>query len=106
MTDPTHIAYPFRWGAHGNAVELEQDTIEEISNCCEVIIRTDIGVLQDLPEFGIDDPTFTRRVDSNLLGRQINLWEPRAQVQITSKADTIDQLVETVTLQVSTRGQL
>lgn len=105
MTDVPHIAYPFRWGPHGNAVELEQDTLDEITNCVEVVVRTDIGALPDLPEMGITDPTFKRITNVNQLSREINTWEPRANVQITTHIDSIDQLVEVVQLQVSTRGQ-
>lgn len=104
MTDIGHIAYPFRWGPHGNAVELEQDTLDDIVNCVEVIVRTDIGALEDLPEMGIDDPTFQHTTNVLQLSAQINLWEPRANVQINAKVDSVDQLVEVVTLDVATRG--
>jgi hypothetical protein len=38
MTDKPipHLALPFRWGQVGGAVQLEQDTDEEITNCVEL----------------------------------------------------------------------
>lgn len=106
MTDVPHITYPFTLDAKGHPRVVEQDTLDEIVNCTEVIVRTDIGALQDLPEFGITDPTFARRVDINALRQQINTWEPRAQVQLSASFDSVDQLVQIVQLEVSTRGQL
>lgn len=106
MTDVPHITYPFHWGPHGNAAVVEQDTLDEIINCVEVVVRTDIGALPDLPAMGITDPTFKRITNMNQLSREINEWEPRAAIQLTTHIDDVDQLVEVVQLEISTRGQI
>lgn len=106
MTSIGHIGYPFRWGVTGNAAELEQDTLDEIVNCCEVITRTTIGELIDQPDFGITDPLFKKLPNLPGLSAQINNWEPRADVQITTMVDTADDLVREVALQIATRSTL
>jgi hypothetical protein len=51
-----HLQFPFRWSAAGNAVELEQDSEDEIAN-------------------GVDP-------NPAVLEAKIEKWEPRAHVSI------------------------
>lgn len=104
MTDVPHLGYPFQLDGHKHAVELEQDSIEEVTNCVEVICRTDFGALDDLPTMGITDPTFRRSASLNQLSREIAEWEPRASIHLTQRVDSVDELINIIKLEISTRG--
>lgn len=106
MSDINHISYPFRWGPTGNAAELEQDTLDEITNCVEVVVRTSVGDLVDQPDMGITDPLFKRIPNVVQLSSQINQWEPRADIQLDTFFDTVDTLIRYITLQIATRSTL
>lgn len=82
-TSVSHIAFPFRWGNNGHAVELEQDTDDEIVNCVDLITSVTIGGLQDQVDFGVTDPTFTISPNPIALKHEIETWEPRAKISIT-----------------------
>lgn len=86
MTQVPHFAYPFRFMANKHARVLEQDFVEEIANCCQVILKTPIGSRLELPEFGADDLTFTERgrMDEDRLVTALNRWEPRADATIVA----------------------
>lgn len=75
------IAFPFQM--EGSEVAcVEQDSIEEIADCVEVVVRTRPGQRYDDPEFGLRDPTFTMRDaqahDLEAIKAEIIEWEPRA----------------------------
>lgn len=97
----THLPYPFRWGSHGNAVEIDQDTDDEIINCVEVIVITPVGSLVDQGDFGAVDFIFQKNPSVITLTAQINKWEPRANVEITTQLDSVDSLMRLVEIQVA-----
>lgn len=85
MTDIPHLAYPFRLDGLGHARVVEQDTVDEIANCCTVILKTPIGSRSELPEFGYEDPTFSgRTVNVEDVIQVLERWEPRADLQVVS----------------------
>lgn len=103
MTQIPHLAYPFRLGGNGHARVLEQDTVDEVANCCQVILKTPVGMRIELPEFGYDDPAFSRgTVRADVLAMALNRWEPRATLDIVSAL--VKDLTESdVTIRVQPR---
>lgn len=77
-----HMAYPFMWSASGHAHVLEQDYLEEVANCCEVILKCPVGVRIELPEFGTPDQTFRPKADPEVILGVLSRWEPRADTSI------------------------
>lgn len=65
----------------GSPAVVEQDTVEEITQCVEAVLKTQVGQRIEVPEFGLDDPTFME-LAANETGEEIALaveeWEPRA----------------------------
>ena len=100
-----HFDLPFTFVGSANANVVDQDTLEDISNCVEAIVRTVIGQRQELPDFGIPDPTLQLQpVYRPDILAQVSAWEPRAVVAFDQHPDLLDSLIADVTLRVSTKG--
>lgn len=94
---------PFRIQESGYgvaAVENQQDTIEDISACVELSIRTPRGFRPEAPEFGVTDQTFASpRVDIGQLTSEIVKDEPRAEL-VSEIVPDPDVLIQRVLLKV------
>jgi phage baseplate assembly protein W len=105
MAELPHFDLPFRFASPQAAV-VEQDSIEEIAECVLAILLCPLGYRVELPEFGIEDPTFsTPRVDQGAIRKTIEAWEPRAQLLLTQETDALDQLIQRVQVLVSVRTE-
>lgn len=98
VTTP-HFSFPFQFSTAG-AVTVEQDSDDEIANCVVLALMTPVGSRFYVPEFGIDDPTFTTNRQS-MLG-QLQLSEPRAQLVLIEKV--LDSLEDDITVGVGNIG--
>jgi phage baseplate assembly protein W len=97
-----HLATPFRI-VNGAIAVVEQDSVEEIEDCVESILRTFVGTRIDAPDFGIPDETFRQQTPSTgaeLYIAAIEAQEPRAHVlgrarltQLAEKHVTIESAV-------------
>lgn len=73
---------------------VEQDSLSDIRNCLQVILRTPIDSREELPEFGVEDPTFRQQpLDPTGLENALNEWEPRANVTVHSFPDANDEAI-------------
>lgn len=105
MADLPHFALPFRF-SRGGAVVVEQDTTDDVLVCVLSILMCPLGYRAELPEFGIQDFTFTEGlIDTDVIARALAEWEPRADTLMTSSVDPIDELVQYVSIALSTRSQ-
>lgn len=99
-----HFDLPFRIGT--KTAEVQQDTIEDVTNCVEVCVRTHIGRRKELPEFGIEDLTLRdqpiRMAD---VLRRVTENEPRAVVLIDQHPDALDDLIADVRMEVALREE-
>lgn len=103
MTQTPHFDLPFRFGSDGHPVTVEQDSVADVSNCVSAILRTFKGERVELPDFGINDPTFTNQpIKTAELIAEITDQEPRAISVMDQHPNTLDQLVAEVTERVST----
>jgi phage baseplate assembly protein W len=103
MADIPHFALPFRFsGVGAHAVVVDQDTIEDITNCVQAVLLTRRGERLELPDFGIDDPTFQALpIRQQDLIDAILRAEPRAYVIMSQAPDRFDALVTHVATYVS-----
>lgn len=60
MPSIPHFSFPFRVES-GEVAAVEQDSVEEIEDCVEAVLRTIFGTRIDAPEFGIPDETFEQQ---------------------------------------------
>jgi phage baseplate assembly protein W len=78
-----HLAWPLTI-IDGVLATVEQDTIEDVRQCVEVLLRTPAGARPLAPAIGLADPTFTGGFDAPLVTAQLEEWEPRAALEITT----------------------
>lgn len=97
-----HFDIPFRFNTTGHAVVTEQDTLEEISNCVEAILRTRVGQRLEIPDFGIEDPVFENQpLQLQGIVAAIIEQEPRAIVLLEQAPDRLDQMIANIRTSVS-----
>jgi hypothetical protein len=104
MADVPHFDFPLRlFGS--NMATTEQDSIDDIANCVEVICLTPHGWFPELPDFGLTDPTFNLQpLDPHDIVEEISEQEPRAEVLVETAPDKLDNLIARVQVEVQRRG--
>jgi len=99
MTDQPHFGIPFQFARARGGIKYvpvtEQDSIQEIGDCVELILRTVQGQRQTIPEFGRPE-TLEFTADRELARVQtqaaVDLSEPRVQTVIYAPpVDPADQ---------------
>lgn len=96
-----HFDFPFRF-VNSTAAVVEQDSLEDITNCVTAIAATVQGERIERPSFGIPDPTFDRQpLDLQGILQAVTDGEPRAHTLIDQAPDRIDQLIAHITLSVA-----
>lgn len=104
MADIPHFALPFRV-ENGRAVVNEQDTTDDVVTCVVAVLLCPTGYRAELPEFGIDDPTFREGgPDQEAIATAIQRWEPRADTLLETTRDALDELAYYVSVRLGTRS--
>jgi len=104
MTDVPHFSYPFRFGPQ--AAVSEQDSLDEIADCVLVTVLCPLGFRVELPEFGLEDMTFSMpSPDLEELRSQVEFWEPRATAVFDTQLDSLDALLAHVEARISIRTE-
>jgi predicted component of type VI protein secretion system len=103
MTDIPHFALPFRFATPHAAVN-EQDSAEEITDCVYVALVCPQSFRDELPDYGLPDPTFASPlIDVDTIRETVTRWEPRATLQLDADAITVDELTQNLTTYVQVR---
>ena len=97
-----HFTLPFQFvpsGAGGLAAAVaEQESIDEIGTCVEVVIRTVQGQRTTLPDFGVPELEFN--TDPELTAAAVRSavieWEPRAEALVSDVPDADDAEVQVI----------
>lgn len=100
-----HFSLPFRFATPYAAVS-EQDSLDEIADCCYAILVCPVGFRVELPRFGLSDPTFSPAPDLDTVRGAIDTWEPRAAALLEERVDTADELVAHVEVLVQIRSEV
>ena len=96
MTVVPHFAIPFRFSTP-HAQEVEQDTQDEIAQCCEAVLRYPLDYRPELPEFGCPETAFQMEpLDLTTMQTQLDRWEPRAQSLVDEQDFDLDQLAASI----------
>lgn len=93
---------PFRVTITGSGVKaqvVEQDSIQDVTQCVYAILATPPGSRLDYPEMGVEDPTFSE-LDLEDVRAMVETYEPRAEV-LTDSA--LDDAIQRVSVQVAVR---
>lgn len=91
MTDVPHFVMPFRFrytgGTRVEAAVAEQDSLDDIFSCVEVVARYTKGERLAQLDFGISDQTFSETdIDLDQVMAEIMEWEPRANLPVDATA--------------------
>lgn len=104
MADIPHLKWPIQFIGTRAAV-VEQDSIDEITQCCKVVLSYPKGFAVELPEFGVLDQAFHERsADVAEINAALDRWEPRARQLIDEHPDLLDPLIDHVEIRV--RGSI
>ena len=111
MAEIPHFTLPFRFrelgGGQITAVVAEQDSIDDIFSCVELIMSYRKGERIVMPDFGITDLTFSSPdIDADRIVSEVSEWEPRANlvVETEAAADRFDELLYRVKSEVTSRA--
>lgn len=87
--DP-HFDVPFRYDGTAPVVN-EQGSLDDIAACVYAVAVTEPGDRDEMPDFGLADPTFTQgSPDPAVIAAQIGEWEPRVQILVDAAPDRFD----------------
>jgi phage baseplate assembly protein W len=97
MVDRPHFAFPFTRGAY-----VEQDELEHVDACCQVIVRCPVGWRPERPEFGWQFPEFRSvPLDPTVVATALKRFEPRASnVRAREWADAANDAVRHLSIDV------
>lgn len=104
VSDPVeipHFAFPFRFGAGGGAVVVEQDTVEEVEQGVKVLMLTELGERLEVPDFGINDPVFQTDIDLAEISAAAVEWDERVEVALTEEPDRVNGMIIHLLVQVT-----
>lgn len=94
-----HLSLPFRI-VDGAAAVNEQDSVEEIVDCVEAILRCPQGHRVELPDFGLADQAFAQSgADPQIVEATVNRWEPRTRTIATVNPDALKDAISRVLVQ-------
>lgn len=87
----THLSFPLRLDQNAIATD-EQDSLDEVESAVHLLLCTPVGSRDAMPDCGTDELEFSDRIDIEALAAQLERWEPRSRVEITSQYNTLDEL--------------
>jgi hypothetical protein len=95
------ISHPFRLGPTGSIVVHEQDSDDCYAELLAVMIGTRPGERDQVPQFGINDPTFST-IDPHELTSKLSVFGPPLQIQgitVQPISDTEQDIIVEFTVQ-------
>ena len=103
-----HVALPFSFVGQGpGGVNCnEQDSLDDIYDCVQSIVRCPRGYRPELMQFGVDDQTFSEgdKINLDILSDQVSTWEARADNLYEQAPDRFDEMMDIVKIRVAKIG--
>lgn len=100
LVDTPHFSLPLRY-VNGSAVVNQEGSMEDIADCVLAVCLTNPGDRDEMPDFGIDDPTFQQQpIPLAALLSQITTFEDRATLLATQAPDLLDAAIVNADLSV------
>jgi len=87
MVDVPHLAVPLRLTPAGRAAVVEQDGLDDVTQCVHTLITTVAGSRLEALEYGVPDLTWSTSARADGLDvagieAALAVWEPRAEVDL------------------------
>lgn len=104
--DTPQFDLPFRLDPTGRDVmTVEQDTLDDVTNSVETLLRTQLGFLEEQPDYGVPEGLFDEgELDTSEIATAITQWEERADVIIENNPDLEDHFVRRIGLNIRARS--
>lgn len=93
---PRHFDFPMRFNGAGFRT-VEQDTPDDVANCCAAVVCYPLGSRTERPDFGVVEQSFADGGPNIVEIRQaLAAWEPRARTTVEMTDLDLIQLVARV----------
>lgn len=107
MAQIPHFALPFRFAPGGHAVEVEQDSVEDVAACIEAAFRTEPGERDGMPDFGVPDQVFeVLPLDMEKLAAAAAAYEPRTELLLEDAPELLEETARRIRAEVATREEV
>jgi hypothetical protein len=104
MADFPQFDLPFRF-ENGQLATVEQDSLADIVNKVETLVRCPLGFRDELPEFGWPQPAFeTTPLDVSRQQALIDEWVPDARAVLSEHGSSTDEAVRTIQVTIDPEG--
>jgi hypothetical protein len=104
MAEFPHFDLPLRFENGGLAV-VEQDSLEDVQNKVETLVRCPQGFRDELPDFGWPRQTFaTVPLDVSVNQSLIDEWVPDARATLTEHGESLDETVRHIVVSTNPEG--
>lgn len=103
MSGIPHLRIPMRVISDGTFETNGQNSLDDLAQCVQVLMLTEIGDRIEVPAYGVAPMLFST-VRPNLVEDAIHRWEPRASVAVSAIiGENWDDLVTNVVENVRSR---
>lgn len=106
MTDDPlrHFDLPFRFEG-GQLATVPQDTVEDVQNKVETLIRCPLGFRDELPGFGWPQQTFDPApLDTTRAQALVDEWVPDARATLSEHGTSLDEAVRFIEVHIDPEG--
>jgi hypothetical protein len=86
------ISFPFRIGANGHVVTRDEDDPAYYAELLGQLVATRLGERVLVPEFGLQDPTFTN-LDAQELAYKVEVFGPPVRINAVTEEQVGDNTV-------------
>lgn len=101
MVSIPHFQIPFQVDPVTQHIAVvEQGTEDDVRQCIQALVTTEIGSRAELPEYGIPSILFVETIDASGILAAVLRWEPRAQLMISDAPDAQDEFIRWITVDV------
>lgn len=89
-----HLRFPFQI-IGSTASVVEQDTYDEIAQCVQIVLTTDVGERIEVPTYGVSNPVFSTdsQARQQAMIEALNTWEKRWQGTLEITVDNVDEFM-------------
>jgi phage baseplate assembly protein W len=105
-----HLSWPLRLANTGHLATVEQDSVDDVAECVEVVLRTRPGELDFHPRFGSPDLAFREMqsqdglpspISPDGLVALIEAWEARGALLVQNNPDALEPTLGRLNIYVS-----
>lgn len=101
MTDTPHFFLPFQF-ENGSVPEVEEDSLQEVTQCVFAILSYHKGQLFWDPDFGIPEQAFRQGgISIDELREAVAVQEPRATVMIDSGEIDLFTMIDLANIRIT-----